>query len=204
MTAFGRKAIQGMCMKRTKQAGFSLLEVLLVVGVGMVITAVAVPNMVTGISNLRLRSSMTSLAGVLQNCRVLAVKQNRHMTTRFDPRPWGIIAYVKLATDTSSVETGDSQVELEAPVTKVIPPLGVGDPPVLSTSTLGFTPQTGNPSFTPTGLPCVYTPGSCPSFGFVYYFHDTRPQGKVGWAALSISPAGRMKKWFWNGSAWTD
>ena len=191
-------------MKRTNQAGFSFLEALLVVAIGLVITIVAVPNMVTGISNLRLRSSMTSLAGVLQNCRVLAVKQNRHMTTRFDPRPYGIVAYVKLATDSSGPETGDSQVELEAPVSKVTAPSGLGAPPPVSTSNLGFTPQTGNPSFTPTGLPCVYTPGSCPSFGFIYYFHDTRPQGRVGWAALSVSPAGRMKKWFWNGSAWTD
>jgi hypothetical protein len=147
---------------------------------------------------------MTSLAGVLQNCRVLAVKQNRHMTTRFDPRPWGIIAYVKRATDSSDVETGDSHVELEAPVTRVTTPSGPDAPAAISTSVLGFTPQTGEASFTPTGLPCVYSSGTCTSYGFIYYFHDNRPQGKVGWAALSISPAGRMKKWFWNGSLWTD
>jgi hypothetical protein len=69
---------------------------------------------------------MTSLAGVLQNCRVLAVKQNRHMTTHFDTNPYGILAFVKLAIDTTGVETGDSQVELEAPVTRVPSPSGPG------------------------------------------------------------------------------
>jgi Tfp pilus assembly protein FimT len=191
-------------MKRTSQAGFSLLEGMICAVIGMVVTVAAVPNMVTGISNMRLRSSMTSLAGVFQNCRVLAVKQNRHMTTRFATRPYGIVAYVKLAMDTSGVETGDSQVELEAPVTRVTAPSGLGAPPVLDNTVLGFTPQTGEPSFNPTGLPCVYSGGTCTNHGFTYYFHDTRPAGQMGWAALSISPAGRMRKWYWNGTSWTD
>jgi Tfp pilus assembly protein FimT len=191
-------------MKRTRQAGFSLMEAMMVGAVGMIVTVAAVPNMVTGISNMRLRSSMTSLAGVLQNCRVLAVKQNRHMTTHFDTQPYGILAYVKLSTDTTGIESGDSQVELEAPVTRVTTPSGVGAPSALDPTVLGFTPQTGEPSFNPNGLPCVYNAGSCTNYGFAYYFHDTRPAGKMGWAALSISPAGRMKKWYWNGTAWAD
>jgi type II secretory pathway pseudopilin PulG len=191
-------------MKRASQAGFSLLEIIGVATIGMVITAAAVPNMVTGIANMRLRSSMTSLAGVLQNCRVLAVKQNRHMTTHFNTQPYGILAYVKRSTDTTGIETHDSQVELEAPVTRVTTPSGPGAPSTISTTVLGFTPQTGEPSFNPTGLPCVYSSGSCANYGFVYYFHDSRPAGKMGWAALSISPAGRMKKWYWNGSNWAD
>src|SRR5437764_15415581 len=111
-----------------KRAGFSMLEVMTVTAVSMIITMTAIPNMVTGISNLRLRSSMTSLAGVLQNCRVLAVKQNRHMTTHYDVKPYGILAYVQRATDTSGIDTGDSQVELEAPVTRVTTPSGAGAP----------------------------------------------------------------------------
>jgi Tfp pilus assembly protein FimT len=181
-----------------------MFEILIVVAVGAIVTVTAVPNMVTGIANMRLRSSMTSLAGVLQNCRVLAVKQNRHMTTRFGVQSYGIVAFVKLATDTSGVETGDSQVELEAPVTRVTAPTGPGAPSAIATSVLGFTPETSEASFNPTGLPCAYSGGSCPNKGFVYYFHDRRPLGQVGWAALSVSPAGRMKKWYWNGTAWTD
>src|SRR5437868_4750318 len=191
-------------MKRTRQAGFSLLEVLTVAAVGMIVTITAAPNMVTSISNMRLQSSMTSLAGVLQNCRVLAVKQNVHMTTHFDTRVYGILAYVKRATDLGGIETGDSQVELEAPVTRVTTPSGGGAPTPLSTTSLGFTPQTGEASFNPTGLPCVYSGGNCTNYGFVYYFHDSRPAGRMGWAALSISPAGRLRKWYWNGSTWTD
>src|SRR5947207_11921931 len=117
-----RKSIHG------RQAGFSLLEVSGVVLISMIITMTAVPNMVNGIGNMRLRSSMTSLAGVLQNCRMLAVKQNRMMTTHFSPQSYGVMAYVKKATDASSLAISDSQVELEAPVTRVTTPSGAGAP----------------------------------------------------------------------------
>jgi len=192
-------------MSRKSSAGFSLFEAMVVVAIGGIVTVTAVPNMITAISNMRLRSSMTSLAGVIQNCRMLAVKQNQTMTTHFNPQPDGIIAYVKLATDTSTYTVHDSQVELEAPVMELAAPSGPNAPPAIDTTTLGFSsPLTSDPSFNTVGLPCSYSGGVCSNHGFIYYFHDQRPQGKQGWAALSISPAGRLKKWYWNGSSWTD
>jgi len=193
------------------KAGFSLLEVMGVTIISMVVTMTALPNMVAGIGNVRLRSSMTSLAGVLQNCRMLAVKQNRTMSTHFVTTNYGsangVIAYVKLASDPNpdTFGAGDSQVQLEQPVTRVSTLSGPNAPTIaLDSAYLGFTPDTGDPSFNPTGLPCAYSGGNCTSKGFVYYFHDSRPAGQMGWAALSISPAGRLKKWYWNGSTWTD
>ena len=189
-------------------AGFSLLEVMAVAAISMIVTMVGVPNLITTMGNIRLRSSMTSLAGVLQNCRMLSVKQNEIMSTHFAVTTYGasngVIAYVKKAADTNPLYISDSQVQLEQPVTQVTTPSGVGAPATLSTSTLGFTPQTGDPSFTTTGLPCVYSGGHCTNMGFAYYFHDNRAGSGSGWAAISISPAGRLKKWFWNGSIWTD
>ena len=204
-------------MKKTQnaihhnQAGFSLLEVMTVAAISMVDTMTAVPNMMTGIGNMRLRSSMTSLSGVLQNCRMLAVKQNLTMTTHFIADTYGstqgVMAYVKQATALNQLDTSDSQVQLEEPIVQVTAPSGPGAPLALDldpTIQLGFTPQTGDPSFNSTGLPCAYNSGTCPNGGFAYYFHDSRPAGQTGWAALSISPAGRLKKWYWNGSTWTD
>lgn len=192
-------------MRTGKQAGFSLLEVTIVAAIGMIVTATAVPNMVTAIANMRLRSSITSLAGVLQNCRMLAVKQNQTMSTHFSPTATGVVAYVKLASSTATYTTGDSQVELEAPVMQTATTTGTNAPTPLDSTTLGFTPQTGDPSFNSTGLPCSYASLICATnYGFIYYFHDLRPGNKVGWAALSISPAGRLSKWYWNGSSWTS
>jgi hypothetical protein len=50
----------------------------------------------------------------------------------------------------------------------------------------------------------VFDDGPCTSSGFLYYFKDMSQKGSKGWAALSISPAGRIKKWFWSGSNWVD
>src|SRR5262249_34154348 len=136
----------------------------------------------------------------------LAVKQNEVMTTHFAVSTYGmangVIAYVKLASDPNPVSTTDSQVQLEQPVTQV-PSLSGPDAPSTAPS-LGFTAQTGSPSFTTIGLPCASSGGNCTNSGFVYYFHDTRSSSRTGWASISISPAGRLKKWYWNGQTWTD
>ena len=191
-----------------KRAGFSMIEVMAVTAISMIITMIGVPNMITAIGGLRLRSSMTSLAGVLQNCRMLAVKNNQTMSTHFAVTTYGasngVIAYVKKASDPNQVSTTDSQVQLEQPVTQVPTPSGAGAPTTVPTSTLGFTPQSTDPSFSTTGLPCAYSGGNCLNGGFIYYFHDTRTSGQAGWAAISLSPAGRLKKWYWSGSTWTD
>lgn len=187
-----------------RRNGFSLLEVLMVTATGLVIMVTAIPNMMTGIANARLRASMTSFAGVLQNTRMQAVKENQTLSTRITARPEGLMAYVKRASDTGELSKTDSQVQLQAPIVKLTTPAGPGAPAALDTGTLGFTPQTGDPSYNPRGIPCAYSGGNCLNTGFIYYFKDTRAEGEMGWAAVSISPAGRIKKWFWNGSAWTD
>lgn len=193
-----------MARRTGSNRGFTLLESLIVASILVTVTAVAVPNVVVTLSNSRLRANLTSLSGVLQSTRMLAVKQNRTMTTRMTAQLQGMTAYAKLASDGSNVVVHDMQVEMEAPIVKVSTPSGAGAPSTLDTSVLGFTPQIGDPSFNSRGLPCTYSGGNCVNNGFAYYFHDSRPGRAPGWAAVSISPAGRIKKWFWNGSGWTD
>jgi prepilin-type N-terminal cleavage/methylation domain-containing protein len=186
--------------------GFTLFEILIVLGIFLILAMIAIPNVTVALSNGRMRASITSLSGVLQSTRMLAVKENRMMTTRLDVQGAGLIAFAKRASapDDEDVDIHDNQVAMEAPIEKITTPSGPGAPSTISTAILGFTPETGQPSFNTRGMPCVYSGGNCTNKGFLYYFHDTRPGSGRGWAALSISPAGRIKKWFWNGSAWTD
>lgn len=187
------------------RSGFSLLELLIVVAILTVVTVVAVPNVTLALSHARLRASMTSFSGVLQNTRIVAVKQNATMSTHVAVKPYGLIAYVKAASDTSDLSSWDAQVQLQAPVSRVTTPSGPGAPSILDAAALGFAaPETSDPSFNSRGMPCTYSGGNCVSHGFLYYFKETRPRNEYGWAAVSISPAGRVKKWYWNGSAWTD
>ena len=188
-----------------RRSGFSLLEIMIVLGVAMVVTATAIPRMTTAIANAKLRASMTTLSGLLQNTRMVAVQQSKTKTARFSGGTGTrLIGYIKDATDTTNVSTTDVQIEMEAPITKLTTPSGMGAPSAITTTVLGFTPQTGDPSFNSRGLPCAFSAGTCTNYGFVYYFKDNRITGSGGWSAISVSPAGRIKRWFHNGSIWTD
>ena len=188
-----------------RSSGFSMLELLLVVVILTVIGLIALPNMVNVVSNARLRGGATNLASLLQNCRMVAVKENRMKSTHFTVMANGPVAYVKNASDTSTtVLSSDPQIQLGTPLTKYTTPTGANAPTTVPTTSLGFTAQTGDPSFNTSGIPCAYSGGNCTNAGFIYYFKDVRPLGKSGWAAVSISPAGRIKRWFWDGSNWVD
>jgi prepilin-type N-terminal cleavage/methylation domain-containing protein len=198
-------------------AGFSLLEVLLVVAVGLILTAVGLPLMNNVIANMKLRASMTSVSGLLQNTRTTAVQQNKTMTAKHFNRstaPYSLVYYVldatKAATDNSDFSTTETQVWMEAPITPYPVPTGVTAPAAIGSSTLSFTPQSIDPtmqvyaSFNTRGLPCVYSGGTCTNGGLIEYFKDNRISGSGSWAAISFSPAGRIKRWFWNGTAWGE
>src|SRR5215469_4760694 len=56
--------------------GFSLLELIIAVTIIMILAAVTAPKMVSVISDIKLRYSATDLAGLLQTCRMQAVRRN--------------------------------------------------------------------------------------------------------------------------------
>jgi prepilin-type N-terminal cleavage/methylation domain-containing protein len=194
------------------RAGFSLLEVLLVVAVGLIVTAVGLPRINNVIAMMKLRSSITTVSGLLQNCRMMAVQRNKTLTAKYLEQttpPYSLTYFVKEGTDSSTTPAySDTQVELEAPIS--VPtgaPTGPGAPPALTNTQLGLlaSPVYDNPSFNSRGLPCKYVSVSqCDSKAFIKYYKDNRIAGVGGWAAISITPAGRIKRWFWNGSAWID
>ncbi len=192
-----------MTQSRKRPArGFSLLELVVVLAIVMTLAAIAVPNMLNIIQNTRLRGAATSLSGILQSSRALAVKQNQTTIVRFASLQLGPYAYVKNGTDTSTdIAATDPQVQLGAPVIQVATPSGT-NPAALDSTVLGFTPLNYPDllSFNPYGMPCKYASGACANNGFVYYFTDIRRN--AAWVAVSISPAGRIKQWFWYGDHW--
>jgi prepilin-type N-terminal cleavage/methylation domain-containing protein len=193
-----------------RQLGFSLLEILIVVAIGLIITAIGLPRMTNVIANMKLRSSMTTVSGLLQNTRMLAIKKNKmQMACHFNRAaiPYSLVYYTKDAANTcAALANGDNQVEMEAPITPYDTPTGALAPAAIDNGTLGLTldPLTTDPAFNSRGLPCNYSSGTCSNSAFIKYFKDNRIGGSGGWAAISITPAGRIKRWFWNGSTWVD
>jgi len=61
-------------------------------------------------------------------------------------------------------------------------------------------------SFNPRGLPCAYASSTatvCTTSGFLYFFWRAAPvTTSKQWIALTVTPAGRVREWSWDGSKW--
>lgn len=211
--------------RRDRTGGFSLIELLIVVFVVMVVAAIAVPNILLAVSNIRLRASAGDLAGLMQQARIMAAKNNPTTPIAVYPVLYGVrngaqIAYIDLNGDGAwSPSVTVNGVTLSEPLIEfsgtVVPaagaPSGTGGQPsqyVLAGDTVvggASFDNTKTIAFTPRGFPCDYSsPPTCSTPAatyFVHYLTDTRIGG-AGWAAVVVTKAGRTKVVNWNGSQW--
>ncbi len=190
----------------------------------MVVAAIAVPNVLLAVSNIRLRASAGDLAGLMQQARIMAAKNNPQIppvyAIRYAVLGGKQIAYIDLNGDGSwSSSVTVNGVTLTEPLTELSgtvvlaagAPSGSGGQPgpyVLAGDTViggASFDNTRTIAFTPRGFPCDYTsPPTCNTPAatyFVHYLTDTRVGG-AGWAAVVVTKAGRTKVVNWNGSQW--
>lgn len=200
----------GMTIKRNKSRGFSLIELLVVIAIMLAVSAMAMPYFVTYISNYRLRGALSDAAGFLQRMRIEAVRHNAALQISTGTRDSRSIAWVDLPGGTANAwDSGEPYVELP----KNIDVVNSGYPGNATTG-LGYTTQ--NPSsavirFNARGLPCVYVSGGtvCENndgsnqVGFVLYMKNSGSIGAASWGAVTITPAGRVQTWTWNGTSYS-
>ena len=197
---------------------------MIVVAITLIVAAVAVPQVLNGMRMLRLRSSATSIAGLIQQTRQRSVRDNRNyamLSGFFNGRPNLPMAYIDL-NNSGGYNPGEPMVLLNdrivldngAPSFAALNNL-VTPPP----SQMDFLPtsgtQTNPPTFNPRGWPCfpagvggggAFGIQTCPTnrpggpafpVGYVYFLRSTvLPLG--GWAAVTVSPGGRIKTWACN------
>jgi len=209
--------------QRGRTTGFSMVEITLVIFVMSVLAAITVPNVMLTISNVKLRGTAGDLAGMMQQARIMAAKNNPQVPPAYAIR-YAVLngaqsAYVDLNGDSTWDGTAVvNGVTMSEPVIafggRVIPapapPSGSGGQPtpyvlVGDSSTGGPFTNANTLAFSPRGLPCDYSaPPACatpaPSY-FVYYLTDTRI-GNPGWAAVVVTKGGRTKVVMWNGTGW--
>lgn len=195
--------------------GFTLLELMIVILIGMGVAAYAIPSFLNAYYSLRLKAACADLSELMQKARIQAARENATFTVAYRVSSLQE-AYIDMnnngSWDSSVTINGVSQPEpiIDFHGTLTMAPgapsgSGAPTPYVLVGDTAGTVyTNTTLLGFSPRGLPCAYVSGVCstPAAGyFVYYMNDQRPNG-VGWGAVVVTRSGRSKVVIWNGVAW--
>ena len=186
-----------------RRHGFSTIEVVVTLSITLIVASMVVPAALQVVKNVKLRSSAGDLAGLMQQARILAAKNNASpgYPMRFTTLNGAQVAYIDLDGD-GGWTTNEPLVQLGGTVT-----ITLNTPPaayVLAGDSGGVYPSTTVLGFSPRGLPCPYVdgpPATCTTPAanyFVYYLTN----GESGWAAVAVSKAGRTRVATWNGTVW--
>ena len=222
-------------MPRPCCRGFSLIEVLVAVGIVLVLAGMTAPKVFRMVEAERLQDTARAYASFLQQCRYQSEHDGQWYEILFDTaNPNSIIAYLDIPG--SGVRTAnDPQVEIPYPITVPDPananpalPAGFGNANLLGATplTVDTTPATWNcqhtncPAggvqiaglqFNERGLPCQRTSNaaactntdqinsggglvSAPVAWVTYLAYPTSAGG-TNYAAVTVTPAGRIKVW---------
>lgn len=191
-----------MRFSQRRMAGFSLVEVVIVLAVGLVMAAVAVPTAMTQYRQYRLTSTAVHLANFLQRCRYDAIRLNTNVTCYYSPVPGGATFWADennnfVADPTEpqyffSDRGGD--LRLNPPDAPGPASTDVGAGAIVPVAGVGF--GTGV-TFTPRG-------GLVPvGTSYIFSFRYRLALNFNGYRAVTISPVGKTKIYKANpGSNW--
>ena len=194
---------------RRKAPGFSLVELVIVVAVVAIATAMAVPVIVNANNTYQLRNATTELAAALQKSRIYCIQQNQALAVLTTSS--GSTVFLDVANGGSG-DTSNSnfsswpQVTLPTNITQTNT-----SAPTISSSTLGFSSAQAPPAyFNGRGLPCAVVSGVCTNWstansapvGYIYYLKQV--SNGTRWSAVSVTPGGQIKTWMYSGSTWTN
>jgi Tfp pilus assembly protein FimT len=193
----------------SKQSGLSVTELVLVVAIILIVAGIALPSMTQAWLDIKLRSSASQVADLMQRARMQAAKDNAIYPLRYQVNNGTQQVYIDLNNNGALDFPPEPYIDLPGSVTlAAAAPNGAAGQPtpyvLAGDSSVGAVNTNGNTlAFSSRGLPCNYdAPPTCttPSANyFVYYFQDARPNG---WSAVVVTKAGRSKTVLWNGASW--
>lgn len=203
------------------ERGRTMLEMLIVIAIGVCLAALALPNVLMAYDLLRLNAAAMEFSGMIQRTRSTAVVQNAPAALRLSTSTFCSIGttlwidanangtmdaneYARYCVS-SHISIANSTTTLPASISDAL----LGDMTSITVNVAGIATPV---YFNGRGLPCQYssTSGTCnatissgtTASSWVYYLYDSPSLGAKNWAAISITPAGRVRVWNWNGSAW--
>ena len=198
--------------------GFSMLELVIVIGIMMIVAGIAVEFVQRAAQTMRLEESAINYSNLLQQARLRAVHDDKYYTVLTVTNPVnGNMAFVDIA-GTGIYVPGEPMMVFPVGVA----PQSFGSGPALAGLEAAFLPnnpgavQTVNttalgPSLGSRGLPCTPTGGplgTCPYLSaggiptsYITFLQNTQ---SGNWEAVTLTPAGRIRQWRYDGSNWSS
>jgi len=170
------------------QRGFSLIELVVVLGIMMVLSAVSVPGIVRSINIYRMNTTATALQNLVEVARFNAVRRNSSVSIRQAVVSGQAAYYVDLA---NGAYVGTDPVFL-VPNYVQMTPLGA---PAASTTGLANTAALGAGCITFNSRGVVdYTTcgGGVPK---VWFVSMGSANTNIGFRAITVTPMGQAKVW---------
>ena len=179
---------------RTHEFGFSMVELMIVCVVMLIIAGIAVPNIFQTYRNYQLDAAGHSVASLLQQARIQAVKTNLPAYVNYTNATGGNMAFVTNDPANTTYAAGEPDVQLSPAVTfQAAPP----DHAQLDAYHKRYSVRKwdGSIGFNARGLPCIESGGNptvcaATTAGFEWFM-----QSAGGWEAVTVTPSGRIKSW---------
>jgi prepilin-type N-terminal cleavage/methylation domain-containing protein len=187
-----------------RQRGFSMLEIMIVVALLLIISAMAVPSIMQTIESYRIDASTHSVASLVQQARILAVKTNQPNYVQFDTTKTPNMVFIS-NNPTATYANGMPDVAAGNHIS--FQSTGIPDYSQLTAYLGGASvqPELGTAiGFNARGLPCMANnssgtlcqaqdptkPGS--TTAYLWFVQDS---ANGGWGAITVTPGGRVKTW---------
>ncbi len=183
-----------------RNQGFSLLELMIVVAMMMITSAIAVPHMINAVNDISLRYTASDLSSLLQSARIQAVKKNTFYAVKSGALPSGQTGYYLDLPNSGVFANGDPFMPVGPSIT-IHAGTGSGAPneaALIASLAFAINPAADAPTFNARGLPCIVAGTTCPQAagqGFAVFLKKATITGNVPWAAIIITPSGHMQIW---------
>ena len=191
------------------QAGFTLGEMLVVVTMILVVGGLSIPSLSTAIDNSRIKGATNQLAAAYQGARIRATQDNTSYEVLISPPG---ISPAQVCIDLDGDGTcGAGEPVTTFPMQVTLSNIGVPVPldsallkyPVVNTENSSMHSQQDvlvpGLAWNARGLPCQRNSVSSPCLGtgWVQHLQLQRLSGEIIYAAVTVSPTGRVKTWIY-------
>ncbi|HEX3156265.1 MAG TPA: prepilin-type N-terminal cleavage/methylation domain-containing protein [Candidatus Angelobacter sp.] len=178
-----------------RESGFSMVELMIVCVIMVVIAGLAIPNIYGAFRNYQLDSAGHSVASLLQEARMQAVKTNLPAYANFSNGTPVNMAFVTNDPANTTYTAGNPEIQISPAVTFQTTPPDHGQ---LDAYLNVSTPQVGQSiGFNARGMPCLESGGNptvCLATTAPVAF-EWFMQSAGGWEAVTVTPSGRIKSW---------